>query len=494
MDRNPAEARHSLRFRFRGAEVALDRFSPRATVLDWLREEARATGTKEGCAEGDCGACTVALARLRHGALVYEAVNACILLLGQLDGAELITIEDLADGGTLHPVQQAMVDHHGSQCGFCTPGIVMSLFVAYHSGAPATYSSLCDQLAGNLCRCTGYRPILTAALETCDGAPKDRFAATAQERAAALAALADGRDVFVGDDASFFAAPANLGSLAALYARFPDATLVAGATDVGLWITKQLRDLKRIIWLGAVAGLDAVSEGGDGALSIGAGVTLAEATPLLGEIHPDLSELMRRFGSVQVRASGTVGGNIANGSPIGDIAPALIALGGKVILRRGGETRALPLEDFFIDYGRQDRGPGEFVLAVEAPRLDAGQHYRAFKVSKRFDEDISAVMLAARIGLEGRRIVGARIACGGMAATPKRAASAEQALIGASLDDPASWRVALAALSRDFTPLTDQRASAAYRMTVAANLLEKAVLEISGASAPTRIGMLDAAE
>jgi xanthine dehydrogenase small subunit len=489
-----AAARNALRFRFRGGEVTLDRFSPRATVLDWLREEKGATGTKEGCAEGDCGACTVVLARLRGNRLTYEAVNACILLLGQLDGAELITIEDLAEGDVLHPLQQAMVDHHGSQCGFCTPGIVMSLFAAYHSGAPATYSGLCDQLAGNLCRCTGYRPILTAALETCDGAPTDRFAATAQERAAALAALADGKDVFIGDEASFLAAPANLDSLAALYARYPDATLVAGATDVGLWITKQLRDLKRIIWLGEVAGLDLVSESADGALRLGAGVTLADAAPLLGAIHPDLSELMRRFGSVQVRASGTVGGNIANGSPIGDIAPALIALGGRVVLRKGGAMRVLPLEDFFLGYGKQDREPGEFVLAVEAPRLDAGQHYRAFKVSKRFDEDISAVMLAARIGLEGRRIVGARIACGGMAATPKRAVSAERALIGASLDEPASRRAALAALSRDFTPLTDQRASAAYRMTVAANLLEKAVLEISGASAPTRIGMLHAAE
>ena len=245
-----------VRFLFRGGEVVLDRFSPRATVLDWLREEMRAKGTKEGCAEGDCGACTVVLARLKAGALAYEPINACILLLGQLDGAELITIEDLAEGGELHPLQRAMVDHHASQCGFCTPGIVMSLFAAYHSGARQTYSGLCDQLAGNLCRCTGYRPIIAAALETCDGVPTDRFAATAGTRAAALAALADKEDVFVGDESAFFAAPASLDSLAALYARFPDATLVAGATDVGLWITKQLRDLKRVIWLGRVAGLD----------------------------------------------------------------------------------------------------------------------------------------------------------------------------------------------------------------------------------------------
>src|SRR5208282_2374227 len=214
--------RDALRFHFRGGEVALDRFSPRATVLDWLREEMGAKGTKEGCAEGDCGACTVALARLRSGRLAYEPFDACILLLGQIDGAELITIEDLAAGGELHPLQQAMVDYHASQCGFCTPGIVMSLFAAYHSGAPQTYAGLCDQLAGNLCRCTGYRPILAAALKTCNGAPADRFAA--------------------------------------LYARFPDATLVGGATDVGLWITKQLRDLKRVIWLGRVAGLDVVGE------------------------------------------------------------------------------------------------------------------------------------------------------------------------------------------------------------------------------------------
>jgi xanthine dehydrogenase small subunit len=486
--------RQTLRFRFRGQEVALGGFSPRATVLDWLREERGAKGTKEGCAEGDCGACTVVLARLRHGRLVHEAVNACILLLGQLDGVELITIEDLAEGHSLHPLQQAMVDYHGSQCGFCTPGIVMSLFAAYHSGGPATIASLCDQLAGNLCRCTGYRPILAAALAICDGAPTDRFAATAAERAEALAALADDdSDLFVGDEGRFFAAPGNLDSLAALYERFPDATLVAGATDVGLWITKLLRDLRRVIWLGRVDRLEAIEEC-PGGLRFGGGATLAEAAPALAGIHPDLGELMRRFGSIQVRMSGTVGGNIANGSPIGDLAPALIALGGRVVLRKGAATRTLPLEDFFIGYGKQDRAAGEFVLSVEAPRLVDGQHYRALKVSKRIDEDISAVMLAARVETEDRRIVGARVAYGGMAATPKRAEAAERALVDADLAEPSSWRAALAALSSDFTPLTDQRASAAYRMTVAANLLEKTLIEISGADAPTRIGTLHAAE
>ncbi len=485
--------RTSLNFRFRGETVALASFSPRATLLDWLREEAGAKGTKEGCGEGDCGACTVALSRLRDGELTHEPVNACILLLGQVDGAEVLTIEDLADGDALHPVQQAMVDFHGSQCGFCTPGIVMSLFALYHERQPATYASVCETLAGNLCRCTGYKPIIDAALATCEGLPADRFEARAADRRAALAALADERDLFVGDENSFFAAPASEAALADLYARHPQAILLGGATDVGLWITKQLRDPKQIIWLGRVAGLDAIEKTAEG-LRFGATATLARATAPLNSLHPDIGVLMARFGSRQVRESGTVGGNIANGSPIGDLAPALIALGGRVELRRGAASRDLALEDFFIGYGKQDRANGEYVRALVAPRLAANQAFRAYKVSKRFDEDISAVMAAFRFTLDGDRIVEARIAYGGMAATPKRAAGAERALAGARLDKRSSWSAAIAALAGDFTPLTDMRASAAYRAEVAANLMAKALIEVAGADAPTRIGDLLAAQ
>jgi xanthine dehydrogenase small subunit len=487
------EPRRQLRFRFRGADIALLDFAPRATLLDWLREEAGATGTKEGCGEGDCGACTIVLARNRDGAIQHEAVNACVLLLGQVDGAEVLTVEDLADGKVLHPVQQAMVDLHGSQCGFCTPGIVMSLFALYHRHEPATRASICDQLAGNLCRCTGYRPIVEAALETCTGAPADRFALQAEERVEAIRALDDGRDLFAGDDNAFFAAPASEASLAALYDKHRDAVLVGGATDVGLWITKQLRDPRKIIWLGRVAGLDRMEAGAEG-LDIYATTSLERAMPKLAALHPDLGEIMRRFGSAQVRMSGTVGGNIANGSPIGDLPPALIALGASVELRNGDVSRVLPLENFFIAYGKQDRAPGEYVRRIHAPRLKANQHYRSFKVSKRFDEDISAVMSAFRFTLDGRIVTEARIAYGGMAATPKRASHAETALIGANLDNPASWDAAIAAIGADYSPLTDMRATAAYRLRVAANLLLKALLEVAGGASTTRIGELHAAE
>jgi len=489
-----SEPRRALRFRFRNADVALENFSPRATLLDWLREEQGARGVKEGCGEGDCGACTVVLSRpTAGGGLSHMAVNACVLLLGQVDGAEVLTVEDLAEDKELHPVQQAMVDLHGSQCGFCTPGIVMSLFALYHSGEAATRGAVCDQLAGNLCRCTGYRPIVDAAMLTCLGAPKDRFARKAAERRAALLAIADDCDLFVGDERRFFAAPASEEALAALYGRHQDAVLLGGATDVGLWITKGLADLKKIIWLGRVKGFDRIEERAE-ALDFYAMAGLDAALEPLAALHPDLREIMRRFGSAQVRVAGTVGGNVANGSPIGDTPPVFIALDSTVELRLGAASRILPIEKFFVGYGKQDRAPGEYLRRVHVPKLKANHQFRSYKVSKRIDEDISAVMSAFRFTLDGRKISEARIAYGGMAATPKRASGAEAALIGVSLDDRASWKKAIAALADDFTPLTDQRASAAYRSKVAGNLLLKALSEVAGGEGVMRIGELHAAE
>ena len=479
--------RASIRFLRRGNIVELTHVPPMRTVLDYLRLDERSRGTKEGCNEGDCGACTVALGSLKNGKLVYEPVNACILLLGQLDGKELVTVDDLADVETLHPVQQALVDSHGSQCGFCTPGFVMSLFTLYQQGGSPMRDEIATHIAGNLCRCTGYRPIIDAGLAACSGTPMDRWAKGAKQAAKKLAALDDGTDALVGTPASFIARPASASTLSRLAAENPDATIVSGATDVGLWITKQMRQLPKIILTGGVKELHAVASTKDG-VTLGAAATYAEAMPALASIDADIAEVLRRLGSTQVRASGTVGGNIANGSPIGDTPPMLIALGATLTLRHGEAERAVPLESFFIAYGKQDRSPGELVWRIDVPKLKANEAFRAYKVSKRFDQDISAVMSAFRFTLDGRKISAARVAFGGMAATPKRGALTEAALHGASLDESAAWDAAISALAQDFQPISDMRASAAYRIAVAQGLLRKALMEVAGASATRVIG------
>ncbi len=480
--------RDAIRFMRGGEVVEVANVGPTETLLDYLRLRERRTGTKEGCNEGDCGACTVALGRLRGGRVVYEPVNACIQLLGQVDGCEVVTVEDLAEDETLHPVQEALVRHHGSQCGFCTPGITMSLFALYHEPAASPErKTVNERLAGNLCRCTGYRPIVDAAMETCFGEAEDGYTRRSEKIAATLSELADGQNVFIGDEASFFAAPASIDALAELYARHPDATLVAGATDVGLWITKQLRDLPKVIWLGRVAALSRVDPV-EGGLIIGATASLASVEPHIARLDPDLGAVWSRIGSRQVRVSGTVGGNIANGSPIGDTPPMLIALGATLELRQGSSARTLPLEDFFIDYGKQDRNEAEFLTGLFVPAPGPGQIFRAYKISKRFDQDISAVMAAFLLTVENGRVIEARIAFGGMAATPKRARRAEAALGGAVLAEPGTWGRALKAIERDFDPISDMRASSEYRTKVSRSLLAKALVEAAGMpSARTRV-------
>jgi len=483
--------RQTIRFIRKGQMVELADIEPTALLLDYLRETEGAKGTKEGCGEGDCGACTVAVGRLRDGRLVYEPVNACIQLLGQVDGAEVVTVEDLVGPeGQLHPVQAAMVESHASQCGFCTPGFVMSLFTLYQAADARTLDrdTVTDWIAGNLCRCTGYRPIVEAALSACAAPRRDHFAANASETAGLLSFLADNDDIFIGDSDRFFASPATIDGVADLYEQHPDATIVAGATDVGLWITKQLRDLPKIIHVGRARGLDHVADTGLEVM-IGAAATYATVEPYLRAIDPDLGELLRRLGSKQVRASGTVGGNVANGSPIGDTPPALIALGASVELRKGRRVRSMPVEDFFVDYGKQSREKGELVIGLVVPKLADGQVFRCYKVSKRFDQDISSVMGAFRftVGEDGK-IAEARIAYGGMAATPKRAKRVEVALKGALLRDSRAWAQAFAALREDFAPIDDHRASARYRSETAHALLGKALIEAAGTgSARTRV-------
>ena len=473
--------RSGIRFLLGDQLRELSHLDPTMTVLDWLRLDQRRTGTKEGCNEGDCGACTVLVRDLHEGKVRTRALNACIQFVATLDGCQLLSVEDLKRKGRLHPAQQAMAECHGSQCGFCTPGFVMSLAAMMETHAECPSEAALDEiLAGNLCRCTGYAPIIRAARRAyeLEGDAND------EEVAARLQALADGSSYAVGDGARMFFAPASADGLAALLLAHPNATILGGGTDVGLWVTKQMQRLDTVIWTGRVRELLEVRDTA-ATIEIGAGATYAEATGAIARHYPDFAAMARRLGSVQIRNAGTIGGNIANGSPIGDASPALIATGATLHLRRGDARRAMPLEAFFLAYGRQDRAEGEFVERISVPKPAQGEKYRVYKISKRFDQDISAVLGAFNLRIAGGIVEEARIAFGGMAATPKRALQVETALRGRAFDE-AAIVAAQAALERDFSPISDMRASATYRIQVAKNLIRRLHAEINGV-AETRL-------
>ncbi|MCE1184147.1 MAG: xanthine dehydrogenase small subunit [Rhodocyclales bacterium] len=484
-----------IQFYFRGSLHTVQGPAPTRTVLQYLREDLRQTGTKEGCAEGDCGACTVVIGELAGAPgqeeLQLRAVNACIQFLPSLDGKALFTVEDLASGPDApHPVQQALILHHGSQCGFCTPGFAMSLFALYENRPDCpTRDAIDHTLSGNLCRCTGYRPIVDAAREAY-ALPR-----TLLDRAPVIAALKQMAGLpsldYVAEGRRSHS-PRSLAELAALRERLPDARLVAGGTDVGLWVTKQGRTLDEIILIGHVPELKRIQVGA-GRLEIGAGVTLSDAFAALTGFEPQWAELARRFASTPVKNAGTLGGNVANGSPIGDSMPGLIALGCEIVLQKGSQPRSLALEDFYLDYQKTDLQPGEFVraLVLDAPAPGLTRHFRSYKVAKRLDQDISAVAAGLAVHLDDEGLIRrARLAFGGMAATPRRAAACEAAMLGRPWT-PDTVRLGMAALREDFAPFSDVRATRSYRLSVAANLLQRFWLETSGGGgAPVRLDQL----
>ena len=460
-----------IRFLYQGQLRELRDVKPTQTILQHLREDLRCTGTKEGCAEGDCGACTVVIGSLEDGELALRAVNACIQFTPTLDGKALFTVEDLAQpDGAPHPVQQALVECHGSQCGFCTPGFAMSLWGMYlkQEGREPSRCEIDDALSGNLCRCTGYRPIIAAArrMVALPAVTFDKAALTEQ-----LTALR--RDTLASYTAGgqTFHAPRTIDELVTLRAANPAALLLAGSTDVGLWVTKQMRALGDILYLGHIDALKTVNETG-GMLEIGAGVTLDDAYRAICAHYPELDDMWQRFASLPIRNAGTLGGNVANGSPIGDSMPWMIALGSQVVLRGADGERALALEDLYLGYQEKDLQPGEFVRAVRVPLPRPDVAFRTYKLAKRFDQDISAVCAAFAFTFDGDVIRTARIAFGGMAATPKRAAAAESVLAGRMWNE-AAVDAAMAALAGDYAPLSDMRASGSYRTQAAQNLLRR---------------------
>ena len=485
-EKSSADRTDSVRFILDGEIIELHDVDPTRTVLQLLREDLHRTGTKEGCAEGDCGACTVALAELDGSGerIEVHAVNSCIQFIPTLDGKELITVESLADtDGGLHPVQQALVNEHASQCGFCTPGFVMSLFAMFKTQVKPTRREIADTLSGNLCRCTGYRPIVEAAevmyalsskqddwlrqhpdIEKDDALRLERLRSI--QRVTSLQTTSKDRQFF---------APVSLEELSALRQQYPDATLLAGGTDVGLWVTKQYQRPGQLIYTGHVPEL--LHTGlADEFIEIGAAVSITRASGIIVKHYPDLEELFMRFASPPIRNVATLGGNIANGSPVGDSIPSLIALASRIVLQGSRGPRELLLEDFYQDYMVKDLQVDEVLVSIKIPLPDDKSSIRSYKVSKRFDQDISAVCMALRAQLENDVVKSIRVACGGLAAIPKRAVECEAALIGQPWNmDTVS--LGMQALVNDFSPIDDVRASAAYRLRCAQNLLHRFYLE-----------------
>ena len=467
---------NTIKFIHENQIVEIQNQDPNETILNYVRTKLRKTGTKEGCSEGGCGACTVVLGWLKKNKIIYEAINSCIAFVPTLEGKQLILVEDLVlKDGSLHPVQEAMVNYHGSQCGFCTPGFVMSLFAMYKNHSSYKDNIIKDSIAGNLCRCTGYRPIIDAAKSLNNKNKFDQFNKNKQATIKLLKKIKPENIAIYSNNKKYFA-PRNINELKKVLKQHPNSKLLSGGTDLSLVVTKEKKDLDSIIYINSIDELNYIKKKNN-YIEVGATTSLISFEIFIKKYYPDFAQILQQYGSVQIRNVCTIAGNIATASPIGATLPLLLTLNAQVVIQDFSKIKVLPLNGFFINYRKTKLKKGQFIQSIRIPILQKNI-FKAYKVSKRFDDDISSVCASFNLEINNQLIKNIRIAYGGMATVPKRATHCEKILLNSPMTEEIIHK-AKEALEKDFKPISDMRASGQYRMEVAKNLLEKCCLEIT---------------
>ena len=448
---------------------------PNETILNYVRLKLKKTGTKEGCAEGGCGACTVVLGELKNNNIIYKAINSCISFVPSLEGKELILVEDLVSkNGSLHPVQDAMIKYHGSQCGFCTPGFVMSLFAMYKNFSSYNYENIQDSISGNLCRCTGYRPIIDAAKSLNNVSRSDKFYKNKKKTLNLLKKIRMENLSLKNGNKKYFS-PKSINELQKIIKKNPNPIFLSGATDLSLIVTKERKEINNIISLNSIKELKFIKERNSN-IEVGAATSLIEFELFIKKYYPDFNSILKRYGSVQIRNVATMAGNIATASPIGDTLPLLLSLDAKLVLQKESNKTILPLKNFFISYRKTRLKKGQFIHSIIIP-IFKKNIFKAYKISKRIDDDISSVCASFNLEIINKKIKKVKIAYGGMAPIPKRAINCEKILTN-SLFSEETFKKAEKKLEKDFAPIDDMRASKDYRMEIAKNLLTKCFIEI----------------
>tara|TARA_Y100000031_G_scaffold62167_1_gene69993 strand:- start:843 stop:2279 length:1437 start_codon:yes stop_codon:yes gene_type:complete len=465
----------TVQFIFNNKIYVIKNPDPNQTILNFVRTKLKKTGTKEGCAEGGCGACTVVIGELNKNNIVYKAINACIAFVPTLHGKQLLVVEDLTSQiENLHPVQEAMVKYHGSQCGFCTPGFIMSLFSMYKNHSFYGEELIKESIAGNLCRCTGYRSIIDAAKSLNKNKKLDQFYKNKKIIINLLKKIKL-KNLFIHNKNKKYFSPKTIRELKKIIKKYPNSVFLSGGTDLSLNVTKERKDINNIISLNSIKELKFIKER-NGNIEVGASISLKEFELFIKKYYPDFNSILKRYGSVQIRNVGTIAGNIATASPIGDTLPLLLSLDAKVILQKISNKTVLPLKNFFVSYRKTKLKKGQFIHSIIIP-IFKKNIFKAYKISKRVDDDISSVCASFNLEIINKKIKNVKIAYGGMAPIPKRAINCEKTLINSSLSKK-SFNKAKKKLEKDFAPIDDMRASKDYRMEIAKNLLMKCFLEI----------------